>query len=90
VIFELRPGLDWRYNDKICQPEGYRIDLATDPSFEDTSLSGGTGNPSTLWAPGEPLEACTTYYWRVAGIIGFTLGPYSETESFSTYCGRIQ
>jgi hypothetical protein len=90
VIYELWPGLEWRYNDKLCQPEGYRIDLATDPSFKDTSLSGGTGKPSTVWAPGEPLEACTTYYWRVAGVIGFTLGPWSETESFTIYCGAAQ
>jgi hypothetical protein len=90
VISDLWPGLEWRYNDKICQPEGYRIDLATDPSFKDTSLSGGTGKPSTVWAPAEPLDACTTYYWRVAGVIGFTLGPWSETESFSTTCKTIQ
>jgi hypothetical protein len=78
------PSLTWNYISRTCPVEGFRIDLATDPSFADTSLSGGTGNPSTSWGPGQPLADCTTYYWRVAGVIGTTLGPFSETWSFTT------
>ena len=75
------PMLKWEYPDP-CLPEGYRIDLSTDPSFVDTSLSGGTGHPSTRWMAGQPMEDCTTYYWRVAPINDITLGPFSETWSF--------
>jgi hypothetical protein len=82
VTHTLWPTLTWRYPDK-CHPEGYRIDLATDPSFRDTSLSGGTGNPSTSWAPAHELEPNTQYWWRVAPINGTTLGPYSEVWTFT-------
>lgn len=86
VIHDDYPSLIWDYPED-CIPEGYRVDLSTDPSFADTSLSGGTGNPSTRWGPGEHLEDCTTYYWRVAPINGTTLGPFSGTFSFRVEMG---
>ncbi len=87
-VNSLLPGLSWDYPGD-CLPQGYRIDLSTDPSFEDTSLSGGTGNPFTHWGPAESLADCTTYYWRVAAVCdqpggGTLVGPYSEVQSFST------
>jgi hypothetical protein len=81
------PMLKWEYPDP-CLPEGYRIDLSTDSSFVDTSLSGGTGHPSTRWMAGQPMEDCTTYYWRVAPINGTTLGPFSGTWSFDMAVGE--
>jgi len=75
------PTLIWDYPNP-CLPEGYRIDLSTDPSFADTSLSGATGNPSTRWAAGLPLDDCQLYYWKVAPGNGTTLGPASTTRSF--------
>jgi hypothetical protein len=87
---EASQSLIWDY-PQDCAPEGYRVDLSVDPSFADTSLSGGTGNPSTRWGPGAPLVDCQTYYWRIAPINGTTLGPFSETRSFvrdaSGVCG---
>ena len=81
IINDDYPSFLWDYPDP-CLPEGYRIDLSTDPSFDDTSLSGGTGNPSTRWGPGEHLDDCTQYYWRVAPINDITLGPFSGTYAF--------
>jgi hypothetical protein len=86
ILAELRPTLSWDYPDP-CVPQGYRIDLSTDSSFADTSLSGGTGNPSTRWSPGTELTNCTTYYWRVAPINGTTLGPFSITRNFMINTG---
>jgi hypothetical protein len=83
VVNTLNPTLHWVYPD-TCVPEGYRIDLSVDPTFTDTSLSGGTGNPSTNWGPGTPLTDCTTYFWRVAPINGITLGPFSSAFTFRT------
>ena len=81
VITEDYPSLIWIYPDD-CAPEGYRIDLSTTSDFSDTSLSGGTGNPSTRWGPGHVLDDCETYYWKVAAINGITLGPSSLTSQF--------
>ena len=82
-INESQPTLMWEY-PQSCAPAGYRVDLSTDPTFADTSLSGGTGNPSTRWGPGQDLNNCLIYYWRVAAACpDGTLGPFSETQSFS-------
>jgi len=83
VVSELNPTLIWHYPDP-CVPQGYRIDLSTDYTFADTSLSGGTGNPSTRWGPGDPLADCTVYFWKVAPINEITLGPASGIFSFTT------
>ena len=90
VVIGTNPTLSWRYGEE-CPPPGYRIDLATDPSFADTSLAGGTGNPSTSWGPGQPLELCTTYYWMVRAVsTGGRLGPPSATWSFFTSDGKCE
>ncbi len=83
IINNLNPTLIWQYPNP-CLPEGYRVDLSTDVTFADTSLSGGTGNPSTCWGPGEPLADCTVYFWKIAPINGTTLGPASGLFSFIT------
>jgi hypothetical protein len=86
-VSTLYPILVWDY-PSACAPQSYRVDLSTDASFSDTSLSGGTGNPSTRWGPGEDLTACGTYFWRVAAVCdipgdGTILGPFSETLTFT-------
>lgn len=86
LVSTLQPMLIWEYPED-CIPEGYRIDLSIDPTFGDTSLSGGTGNPSTRWLPGTDLANCTWYYWRVAAINGTTLGPFSITRNFMVNTG---
>jgi hypothetical protein len=78
---EANDSLIWDY-PADCAPQGYRVDLSPDPAFADTSLSGGTGNPSTRWGPGGPLTDCQVYYWRVAAINDTTLGPFSAARSF--------
>jgi hypothetical protein len=82
-ITDLNPTLIWEYPNP-CLPEGYRVDLSKDITFADTSLSGGTGNPSTRWGPGDPLEDCTVFFWKISPINGTTLGPVSEIFAFRT------
>jgi hypothetical protein len=88
IINELDPSLIWQYPD-ACLPQGYRVDLSTDPTFADTSLSGGTGNPSTRWGPANPLTNCTVYYWKITPINDTTLGPASGVFSFTTQAPGI-
>lgn len=83
VVEMAEPSLSWSYPDD-CTPMGYRIDLSLNPDFSDTRFSGDTGDASTVWGPGEALEDCTVYFWRVAGINGTTLGPFSEARSLTT------
>ena len=90
VIFERGySSLEWTYPDPSCIPASYRVELSTTPDFSDTSLFGATGNPSTRWGPGEPLEPATQYYWRVAPFTDGILGPYSNRRDFFTdpWCG---
>jgi hypothetical protein len=88
IINELDPSLIWQYPD-ACLPQGYRVDLSTDSTFADTSLSGGTGNPSTRWGPANPLANCTVYYWKITPINDTTLGPASSVFSFTTQAPGI-
>lgn len=84
VVDDLMPTFNWFYAD-TCTPEGYRIDVTTYGGYEfGTTYSGGTGNPSTIWALADMLEPATQYEWRVAGINGTTLGPYSPSTPFWT------
>jgi hypothetical protein len=83
TVDSLEPSLSWSYPDASCEPEGYRIDLATGPLFTD-DLSGGTGDPSTLWGPGAPLEPGKEYAWSVQAINDTTLGPVAGKRYFFT------
>lgn len=77
-------SLEWEYPISSCIPESYRIELSTEPDFIDTSLNGGTGNPSTRWGPGSPLDPATQYFWRVTAYADGTWGPPTITYSFYT------
>ena len=83
AVTDLSSSLIWQYPD-ACLPQGYTVNLSTDPTFADTSLNGGTGNPTTRWGPAHPLTDCTTYFWRIAPMNGTTLGPFSDVNSFHT------
>ena len=74
VVGSLEPSLTWSYPNASCNPQGYAIDLRTGPLFTD-HLGGGTGNPSTSWGPGSPLQPGKEYEWLVQAINGTTLGP---------------
>jgi hypothetical protein len=74
-------SLIWDYPDP-CLPGGYAVNLSTSLVFDGSPLNGGTGNPSTRWGPGDPLDDCTRYYWRVAPMLGEELGQYSEVWTF--------
>ncbi len=76
-----RQSIMWEYPDP-CLPDAYRIDVSPALDFSDTTLSGSTHSPSTRWGIGREVIPCQIYYWRVAAVMGSTLGPYSETRHF--------
>lgn len=84
TVDTLTPWLHWRAGDPGCIPDGYFIDLQTDASFGGTNLLAEYSLPATNVMPEPPLEDCTTYYWRVAGVQGGSYGPYSITRWFRT------
>ena len=83
VVDSLNPTLQWSYPSAECNPEGYAITLWEGPVMV-TNIGGGTGNPSTSWGPGSPLQPGKQYRWTVAPINGTTLGPPSDTFIFFT------
>jgi hypothetical protein len=77
----LIPTLVWDNNDD-CIPEGYHIDIATDPGFVNIINSINTSSASLSYPITSPMTNCTRFYWRVAGFQGSNVHPYSETFSF--------
>lgn len=66
-----------------CIPDGWALDLQTDPNFGGTNLLQTFNFPATTVITDE-LADCTTYYWRVAAIQDGVQGPWSATGSFFT------
>lgn len=82
VINQLYAELHYQVGEPKCVPEGYLIDLQTDPTFSGTNLLTSYGIPGTYVLTDE-LTDCTTYYWRVAPLFGGAQGPFSETRAFN-------
>lgn len=83
VVDTLNPTLEWSYPSTECAPAGYAITMWEGPVMTE-NIGGGTGDPSTSWGPGSPLEPGKQYRWTVAPINGTTLGPVSDTFIFFT------
>jgi hypothetical protein len=83
IVPDLIPVLDWTFPG-TCEVGGFAVHLSTMFDMSDTSLFGGTGSPSTSWAPGSTLEPATQYWWEVAAGVGTDFGPYSQRRSFFT------
>ena len=66
-----------------CIPDGYFVNLQTDPAFLGTNLLGEFFLPGTTVFT-DPLEDCTIHYWKVAMIQGGSQGPESLPEWFFT------
>jgi hypothetical protein len=62
--------------------EGYRLDIATNPTFSDGTTRFVSGTAAS--APSRPNEV-TTYYWRVQAIAGLESSFISPARSFEIY-----
>jgi hypothetical protein len=79
------PLLRFAVGEGGCVPDGYAIYLGTDPNFGNADPFGVLVEPDARYGL-VSLEDCTTYYWAVAAILD-SLGPRSETWSFTTQTG---
>lgn len=77
------PWLRWRYPEP-CLPDTFAVDLSTTPDFSGVSLVTMPSIPIRVTAPQDPLEDCSSYFWRVAAQKDGKLGPYTSTASFWT------
>jgi hypothetical protein len=80
---ELFAKLRYTPGEPGCIPDGYLLDLQTDPAFSGTNLLTEYGFPGTTVFT-DPLDDCTLYYWRVAAVQDGSYGPYSDTGWFFT------
>ena len=83
VLSENVATLHFQAGSPGCIPDGYFIDLQTSPTFAGENLLGEFNQPGTTVIT-DPLEDCTTYYWRVAAFKDWYRGPFSETRTFFT------
>lgn len=83
VLDSLIAYLRYRPGEPGCIPDGYFVNLQTDPTFSGANLLGEFGLPGTTVIT-DPLTDCTTYYWKVAAIQDSGHGPESDVGWFST------
>ncbi|MBN2554459.1 MAG: hypothetical protein JXA97_00850 [Anaerolineales bacterium] len=74
--------LEFAANVFGCIPDGYMVDVQTDPNFGGYSLLGTYSTPDTRIYTWPFPQDCTTYYWRVAAVQDGVMGPFSVTRTF--------
>ncbi len=81
VVDTLTPLLRYHPGAPGCIPDGYFINLQTDPAFGGISLLGAFPQPSTAVIT-DPLTDCTMYYLKVNANQSGAGGPESTPSSF--------
>lgn len=81
VVDTLTPLLRYHPGEPSCIPDGYFINLQTDPTFSGVSLLGVLPQPSTAVIT-DPLTDCTMYYWKVNAVQSGGEGPETAVRSF--------
>ena len=77
-------SLSWEFPYETCDPEGYEVQISTNPEFTSTILDSRTGSPNTSLDPGSIFQPATKYYWQVSAYVGETVGPGSGAQYFYT------
>lgn len=66
-----------------CIPDGWALDLQTDPNFAGQNLLTTYMFPGTIVIT-DPLQDCTQYFWRAAPVQDGFEGAWSAARSFFT------
>jgi hypothetical protein len=83
ILDSLTAYLRYRPGEPGCIPDGYLLNLQTDPTFSGTNLLGEYGLPATTVIT-DPLTDCTTYYWKVTAVQDGGYSSESDVGWFST------
>ncbi len=86
TVDTLSPWLRYTPGEGGCVPDGWAIYLDTDDDFAGEDPYASYYFPGTNFMP-DPLQDCTTYYWRVSPIQDDFVLPWSEVWSFRTQTG---
>jgi hypothetical protein len=78
-----RPTLVWTPGG-ACQPTEFLVELFIDPESGPALISHRTEGPATEWQIDQDLQIGVTYFWRVAAMLGETVGPFSSPRTFTT------
>jgi len=83
IVDTLTPNLRYRPGVPGCIPDGYLINLQTDPGFTGTNLSTEIGFPAN-YLLANPLADCTLHFMKVSTIQDLIPGPVSDVNWFYT------
>jgi hypothetical protein len=83
AVLHYRPG-----GDPGCIPDGYFLNLQTDPAFGGTNLLTEYGIPATTVIT-DPLVNCERYFWTVTAVQDGSRGPASDVGWFDTNEGGL-
>jgi hypothetical protein len=86
IVDTTHPDLHYTAGAGSCIPDGYAIYLGTDPDFAGEDPYSSFNFPGTTFIP-DPLDDCTTYYWRVSPIQDDFVLPWSDVWSFTVRTG---
>jgi hypothetical protein len=78
-----RPRLSW-VPGGACQPTEFMVELFIDPESGPALIRHRTESPVAYWEVDQDLEIGVTYFWRVAAMVGETVGPFSSPWTFTT------
>lgn len=76
-----RPVFEWA---GLGDVSGYRLQVAMDAGFANVVVDETLAAEATTFQPTDPLEAATSYFWRVRGENACGAGAWSATRSFAT------
>ena len=83
VLDSLTAYLRYRPGEPGCIPDGYLLNLQTDPTFSGVNLLGEFSLPATTVIT-DPLTDCTLYFWKVTAVQDGGYGPESDVGWFYT------
>ena len=84
IFYKSWSSLEWEWPLTTCIPAGYRVRVAPDPGFTDSTYFGHVPNPATRWGFGPIPPDATQFWWKIIPYVSGVDGPESLTFTFHT------